>query len=312
VTAEVRLQPLVRGKVAALGETGRAWQESLPRVLGELAERWSLRVGRGLPGGSASYVCEAVTAAGDPAVLKVVVPDPALADEARVLEAARGRGHVRLHAHDPERRALLLERLGGSLDRSTLPPEARLDVAVDVLARAWTVPVEAGPPATDRAAHLADGVRAAAADHPGACPPAVLRAALACADRRSGAGDPARHLLCHGDPHPANLLAVRAPRPGAEPGWVLVDPDGVRCEPAYDAGVLLRDWSSHLQGPDARRTHEEWVRRVADRADLDPAAVRDWAYLGRVSTGLYLHTLGADRLARTFLDSAAALAPGPG
>jgi len=307
VTAEVRLQPLARGKVAALGEAGRAWQAALPRVLDELAQRWDLTLGRGLPGGSASYVCAAETSTGQARVLKVGVPGPALVDEARTLRAARGCGYVLLHDDDPDRRALLLERLGESLDRSGLAPEARLDVAVDVLARAWTVPVGSAPPATDRAAALADGVRAAAAAHPGACTEGVLHTALACADRRSAARDPAREVLAHGDPHPSNLLRVTAPRPGAESGWALVDPDGLRCEAAYDAGVLLRDWSSHLRGSDARPRLEAWCRRVADRAALDPVAVWDWAYLERVSTGLYLLSLGADRLAATFLDSAAAL-----
>lgn len=40
-------------------------------------------------------------------------------------------------------------------------------------------------------------------------------------------------VVVHGDPHPANTL--RAPD-GRGRGWVLVDPDGFRADPAYDAG----------------------------------------------------------------------------
>lgn len=51
---------------------------------------------------------------------------------------------------------------------------------------------------------------------------------------------PTRH------PHPANALQVKTPRVGAEAGFVFVDPDGFPCEPAYDLGVVLREWNAEL------------------------------------------------------------------
>ncbi len=62
--AGIRLQPLVRAKVASLGEVGAAWVAGLPAVLDDLAEQWSLTWERSLPGGSASYVLGATSAAG--------------------------------------------------------------------------------------------------------------------------------------------------------------------------------------------------------------------------------------------------------
>lgn len=114
-----RLQPLTRGRVERLGEAGRAWVAELPRVLEELAERWGLELGRGLPGGSASYVVTATTPDGERRVLKVPTPDQAHRTEvARLLGAAEGCGYVRLHAHDPVTGALLLDRLGDQLERA--------------------------------------------------------------------------------------------------------------------------------------------------------------------------------------------------
>lgn len=132
--------------------------------------------------------------------------------------------------------------------------------------------------------------------------PAVLRAALAHAERLAGWTGPT--VVVHGDPHPAN--ALRAPD-GRGSGWVLVDPDGFRADPAYDAGVVLRDWSSHLRGPDARRTLRAWTALVAERTDLDADRVWAWAFLERVSTGLFVTSIGAERLGRPFLASAEAL-----
>ena len=303
----VRLQPLTRAKVAALGDAGAQWQADLTRVLGDLAERWELTLGRALPGGSASYVCTARTAAGEERVLKVVVPDPDLVDEGRVLGAADGRGYAVLHDHAREHRALLLERLGPSLELARRPVEEVLDVLVDILHEAWRVPPEVGVPVPDRAHDLLAAMERRQLELGGPAAPAVVREARACADRlRAGAGG-ADDVCVHGDPHPGNVLRVLVDRPGAPAGHVLVDPDGLRCDPAYDVGIALRDLTGALQGADARELLTTWTRRAAARAGLKPDRVRDWAYLERVSTGVYLASLGADRLAGRFLDSAAAL-----
>lgn len=329
---EPRLQPLTRGRVERLGEAGRAWVADLPRVLDELAGRWGLELGRGLPGGSASYVVGVTTTDGEQRVLKVPTPDLASQTEvARVLTAADGRGHVRLHAHDPATGALLLERLGEQLERTPLAPEEKILLLADTLLLAWAVgaPERAGRAGdapspgreeaaraglsedtcplgltepVDKAVGLAEQVRDLdqRLGHP--TDPAVLRAALDHAEALAGWSGPT--VVVHGDPHPAN--ALRAPdRRGS--GWVLVDPDGFRCDPAYDAGVVLRDWSTHLRGTDARRTLRAWTVLVADRTGLDVERIWAWAFLERVSTGLFVSSLGADRLGRPFLESARGL-----
>ncbi|GAB2620817.1 aminoglycoside phosphotransferase family protein [Nocardioides ginkgobilobae] len=327
-----RLQPLTRGRVERLGEAGRAWVADLPRVLDELAGRWGLELGRGLPGGSASYVVGATTADGERRVLKVPTPDQARESQvADVLVRAEGRGYVRLHAHDPGTGALLLERLGDQLERTPLPPEEKVLLLADTLRLAWAVgeteragrapdvpvpdPEEAEragrpgrtcplglPEPVDKAASLSQQVRQLdqRLGHP--TDPLVLRAALDHAERLAGWTGPT--VVVHGDPHPANLL--RAPD-GRGSGWVLVDPDGFRCDPAYDGGVVLRDWSTHLRGADARRTLRAWCGLAADRTGLDADRVWAWAYLERVSTGLFVTSLGAERLGRPFLESARGL-----
>ena len=310
--SDVRLQPLTRAHLHSLGAAGAAWAAALPALLEEVCRRWALVPGRPLPGGSASYVLEVSTAAGEPRVLKLVAPDPTLADESRTLRAADGRGYALLHAHDPGRRALLLERLGPSLEQSRRPPEQCLAVLADTLLEAWRLPVASAPevpPGEDKASQL-HRYLAETDDrlgHP--CPPAVLHAALALAERRAAAYRPEECVVVHGDPHPANLLRVLEPRAGAPAGHVLVDPDGFRCERAYDVGVTLREWNGRLaRAADPRALLEGWCALAAHRTGTDEQAVWEWAYVERVSTGLYVTALGADRLGRAFLDAAALLA----
>jgi streptomycin 6-kinase len=326
--------------VARLGASGAAWQAALPGVLADLASQWSLQLGRALPGGSASYVVRATTADGGDAVLKVVMPDwmtapgeDALAAQVRTLRLADGRGYVRLLADDPGRRAMLLEALGPSLDRSGGTPQQQLTALAATLRVAWSVERDDGAGRSrlavpvagedDTATRLAGMVERLWAAHELPCSVPVRDEALRCAARRAAAFDLERCVVVHGDPHPGN--ALRAPssatsstsstsstsatsatghRPGAASGWLLVDPDGFLAEPAYDLGVALRDWSSSLTGPGARATALGYCHLLAAETGVDAAAIWDWGFLERVSTGLYVLDLGSPRLARTYLDSA--------
>lgn len=301
-----RLQPLTRAKLAGQGEAGAAWHRDLPAVLAALEERWEVRMGRPLPGGSASYVCRATTPDGADRVVKVGVPGHDLVAEARVLEAARGRGYALLHGHDTEHDAVLLEALGPALAQAPGPPERTIALLADTLREAWHLPLDAVPPGEDKAVSL----RALVVDlderlgRP--TDRRVLRTALDHADALAG-HDPATTVVLHGDAHPGNTLPVTAPREGAPAGHVFVDPDGFRGDPAYDAGVVLRDWCSHLTGPGARSRLAGWCALVAERTGVDPARVWAWAFLERVSTGLYVTSFGAERVGRPFLATAAHL-----
>lgn len=303
---EVRLQPLARSKAASLGDAGADWLAGLPRVLGELADRWDLTWGRPLPGGSASYVLGATTATGEERVVKVLMPDPELADEAPVLAAAEGRGYAVLHDHDADRASLLLERLGPSLDRSGLPAERVLDVLVDTLQEAWRLPLDRVPePAPGGKAASLRRMVVALDDRLGLCDLEVRRQALEYADRRAEAGDPDA-VVVHGDPHPPNLLRVARPREGAASGYVFVDPDGFRCDPAYDLGVALREWTRRIE-KGGRAVLEGYADRVAERSGLDRQRIWEWAFLERVSTGLYVSSFGGTALGARFLGTAGLL-----
>jgi hypothetical protein len=113
VEQPLRLQPLTRHRLAAMGEQGRAWVAALPELLAQLEQQWSISLGRAIPGGSGSYVAMATNANGSPAVVKVAVAEDGWADQVATLDRAQGRGYVRLLRADPSRRAMLLSRSAG-------------------------------------------------------------------------------------------------------------------------------------------------------------------------------------------------------
>ena len=288
MTSAPRLQPLVRRRLAGMGPEGRAWLALLPELVAGLEREWGIVIGRGLSGGSASYVARARCADGSAAVIKIAVPDDGWTEQVATLERADGAGYVRLLRSDPIRRAVLLEDLGPSLAAGGRSAQDQLRCLADTLGLAWQDAAGAVPqPGEDKASRLGTYITEAWPRLGRPCSERVIDQALAYAGRRAAeAGVEA--VVVHGDPHPGNLLAVRSPRPGADSGYVFVDPDGFVADRAYDLGVAMRDWSERLLGPDARRVAEDLCATLAERIGVDATRIWEWGFLERVSSGLYL------------------------
>lgn len=299
------LPPAVGNRARSLGRPGQEWLADLPGRLAALSRAWSLTLGDPLSGGTASLVLRAQDRDGRPVVLKIGQPDTKLDDQADTLARAAGRGYARLLAHDPERNALLIEGLGPSLESLRLPPEQTLETLCDVLGEAWRVPRGANRttrPVPDKATALADFISEAWPALGRPCPRPVIDRALDYADRRSAAFDLDRAVVVHGDPHPANALR------SAGSGFVFVDPDGFLDDPAYDLGVVLRDWQPELAATtEPTALLRGYCRVLADRTGVDATSIWEWGFLERVSTGLYALRYGAPELGRIFLASAGRL-----
>lgn len=283
--------------------------DGLAGLLAELVERWALSLGEVYSEGLGVPVV-AVVADGEPAVLKIERPGPAFTAQVATLDAAQGRGYAAVLASDPARGAVLLERLGPSLASSRLAPAAQVDHLTAALRLAWELPLALAPAVADgedKAAQLAGIVRRFRQgddDRWGA----ALDRAHELARHLSATRDPARDVLCHGDPHPGNALQAKG-----IPRYKLVDPDGFRCEPEYDVGVTVRDFSRELLASrdhaSARARHDALCQRAADATGADVERVRQWAFVERVTTGLYLRWFHDDETAETFLDSAMVVLP---
>jgi streptomycin 6-kinase len=305
----VLVTPIVQRRAEALGAAGEAWLAGLPDLIADLERRWSVRVDRQpLSGGTAAYVARARTREGLEVVLKLGVPDPAFADEVGTIDRARGRGYVRLVAHDAERCAMLLEALGPSMTTLDMAPEAQLETLCRLLRQAWEVPrAIAGrhASAVNKASGLHEFVQRHSSDLDRPCSERVLAQALLFAGRRAAAFDPDRCVVVHGDAAAVNALQILAPREGAETGFVFVDPDGFIGDPEYDLGVALRDWCPQLLGSDdslslARR----YCRLLADGSGMDEQAIWEWGFLERVTTGLFVRSLVGNDQDQPHLDTA--------
>ena len=302
----VHVSPAVRAHAAAV-PGGAAWLAGLPRLLSALEQRWEVRITEWVPGGTTSVVARATTRDGRPVVIKAAVPGGWFDDQARTLAVADGNGYVRLLAYDSGRHAALLEALGPTLHDSGLSPAAQLSILGRLVRRGWRTP-PVPEQARDKAAELAQLVLRLwdQLGHP--CSEQVVEQALTCARRRSAAFDPQDAVVLHGDAAVANAARVLAPRNGTEDGFVLLDPDEFVGDRTYDLGVAVRDWCTQLLAAAApAHLFGDWCRTLADVTSTDPAAVSDWGYLERVSTGLYALSLTAQDDALEHLRSAQVL-----
>jgi len=274
---------IVRRKALQAGAD--AWLAGLPALVADLEDEWSIRVGRVYEGGSEALVADATLADGTDAVLKLLVPHDADAarHEITTLRLAGGDGCARLLRHDVARGAMLLERLGRSLHQLGLPVERRHDILCATATKMWRPAPESGlPSGAEKGRWLIGFVGRLWEDLGRPCSERAVDEAIACAERRVAAHDDERAVLVHGDVHQWN--ALEAP----DGGFKLVDPDGLLAEPEYDLGVLMREDPLELLAGDP---HER-ARWLAHRTGLDAAAIWEWGFIERVSTGLLCVQLG--------------------
>jgi streptomycin 6-kinase len=285
----IEVPHVVRNKARIAG--AEQWIDELPDLIASLEHEWSITVGEMLTGGTEAYVAAVTRNDGTDAVLKLCVPNrgDAAGDEIEFLRLADGRGCAQLYAADVERGALLVERLGRSLHDLALPLDRIHEVICETVSRLWiSAPGAPFRTGADKGRWLIEYVltKWEALDHP--CSERAVAYAIECAERRVAAHDDERAVLCHGDAHQWNTLEA------ADGTFKLIDPDGLRADPAYDLAIPMRE------DPDVGDLRDR-AARLARLTGVDATAIWEWGAIERVSTGLLcveidLEPVGSDML----------------
>jgi streptomycin 6-kinase len=272
---------------------GQAWLASLPASVQSQCERWDLRLDGELAHGSNAIVLP-VRRHGEPLALRMAPPGPDVTEQIHALRWWDGRGVVRLLEADPDRGAMLLERLASSL--SDVP----LAEAVGILGglmRRLAVPAD---PMSLSTAEIAIGRGAELErDWERLGRPfdvAWLREAerlVATLATSNGS------LAVNGDFHADQVLR------GAREPWLVVDPVMYRGDIELDLARIL--WTS----VDAVETDDELVEHfgtLVATAELDRDRARDWVvfrtidyWLWGLSVGLTEDPLRCHHVLRLFL-----------
>jgi streptomycin 6-kinase len=227
--------------------------------------KWKLELDEPYEAHFSELVAPAYLADGTEVVVKVQLPDDFEGEhEAEALRFWAGHGAVRLLAHDPEHRALLLERCRPGTPLGTRYDDEALGAAAALMQRLWRP-----PPGDVHWRRLETEAERWLVELPQRFEqngrpfePRLLEAALDA--MRTLAPTQGDAVLCHQDLHGGNIL-----RAEQEP-WLAIDPKPIAAERAYDTVAIVRD---------ASPTRDELRRRLdtlSGLLGLDRERMRLW------------------------------------
>jgi len=292
------LPELVRVKADAQGLEGERWLRELPQLIDQIQAEWHLSMQAILQGGTSAVVADVTTDSGEHAILKIAIPDglrgnASFAHELQALLLGDGRGYAVVLRHDLGRRAMLLEKLGPPMASFELGADAEMAAIAATLQEGWRRAEEPWPLPTGewKATWLGGDIAQSLDELPASCDRRTAFTAMAFARARAEAFDASTAVLVHGDAHPHNVL-LDPSRP-SPPGFKLVDPEGLVSEPAHDLAIPLRAFDPEgRSGQSLRDRGLELCSVLSDSTGVDPRPIWEWAFVERVTSGLFLHRLG--------------------
>ncbi|GAA3626359.1 aminoglycoside phosphotransferase family protein [Microlunatus ginsengisoli] len=244
---------------------GTDWLDRLPALVEEQCRRWSLEPDGSLRHGSNALVVP-VRRGREPLVLRLTPAGPEVSQTVAALRFWAGRGTVLLLDADPDRGALLLERLDAERSLAALPV-ARAMPVIGRLVRRLAAPVtdpavrSTGEVAVEEAAGWPRRWSALGEPVPARLLDSALRAAEAVVEPHTP------DAAVDADLHFEQVLG------GIRESWLVVDPVLLRGDGCYDLGRVL--WS-RLDELGSDEDVRGWLRLLADAAGADRERARQW------------------------------------
>lgn len=265
--------------VAREGEAGRAWIDSLPGIVVSHLDRWALVPDGPVLHGYVGIALPVLRDDGGRAMLKVSWPEPGGCWEAQALAAWGGRGAVLLLERDDPAGVMLLERLDPARSARELD-RVEAGAVAGLLCRRLEAPAPPGMPRLeDVAARWAEDLPATWERLGRPFDRLVLETAVATC-RELGPGQPDR--LLHG-----NLRLDHILRGEREP-WLVIDPNGLAGEAAYEIAPLLGSLCPGLAAePKPRRAVHSRLAAFVEAAGADSERARRWAHAHLVNEALW-------------------------
>ena len=255
------------------GEDWAAWVDRLPALATGLLDEWELTVDGALMHGFCSLVVPVLTPEGQPAVLKLHEDiDDESEFEHLALQRWHGDGTVLLLRADPNRWALLLERLH-QRDLATVGDTEACEIVAGLYGR---IHVPALPQLRTITSYVERWTADLAALPNDAPIPRRLREQCISLARDLIADPASVGVIIHGDLHHHNVLA------GDREPWLVIDPKPMSGDPHYELAPMLWNQFDELRGGNVREGLRRRFHTIVDVAGLDEDRARDWVVVRTV------------------------------
>ncbi len=272
-------EKFTKATITRAGDAGRQWIERLPNMVKALCQQWSLVIDGAPMHGGLSLVVP-VRRDDELYVLKIGWIDETTAQEALALSAWNGQGAVRLFAAQPERGAMLLERLDSRRSLNDVELEEAVAVAGHLLRR-LAIPAPAGVPLLEEVAERLSATLPQRWERYGR--PMSRRLLDRACDLAIQLGPSAGDLLVNYDIHYADVLA------GERDPWFVVDPKVVAGDLEYGVAQLLWRRLEEMQAQGGLARHFD---ALITAARLDAELARSWTVVRCVDYWLWGLSVG--------------------
>jgi streptomycin 6-kinase len=246
------------------------WLANLPALIGELAQRWSLRIGEPfIEGATCSWVSRVSRADDTSAVFKVGMPHMEGEQEIEGLRFWNGDPTVQLFEADDASGAMLLEECRPGTPLRSQPEHTQDEVVTALVKKLRHAATKNRSQEVKRFRHLSEMLahwgRETRAQSAQWRDPVLVRDGLQVFQEL---GQPrSSDVLLATDLHAGNILSTE------RRSWLVIDPKPFVGDPAFDVVQHLINCEARLHG-DALGL----VQRVSELAEVDASRVRMWTF----------------------------------
>lgn len=293
----------------SLGIKGEHWLWNLGEVIQLLEHKWKIRTCKSLNGGTEAFVAEVSTEDGGKAILKLTMPpvegNTVFEQEIVALKITNGDGYVRLLNYDMDHRAVLLEKLGSPLKDVGYSMETQIEIICNTLKKSWrkSIPKDHKLQSSkDIINWFSNFIPEIWTELNSPCSRQLIDKALVFLESRLSKSSKETSVLVHGDAHSGNILQDDK-KP--QPSFKLIDPDGLVNEPAYDLGVLMREWLDDLSNNPLENGRKRCLL-LSEITGVNTQAIWEWGFIQSISTGLFLLKIGQEEMGLQMLKVAEA------
>jgi len=284
-----KLPNLVTKKLNILPNAAQLLQ-NLNQTIHILENRKKLKLLKCLEGGTSAFLATAITKEKVEIIVKIPLNEVEYGlefeKELKALEKVNGNGYVKLLAYDKDLKVAFLEQLGKPLGDFGYPIYRQIEIICQALKKSW-IPLKESdqfPSITGIADWFHNYIKETWQIENQPFSIELLELTNKFIQQRKADFNPKKACLVHGDAHNFNILQDQSL---SEESFKLIDPDGIWAEPAYDLGVIMREWADDLAINPAERLVERltFLHKITG---LEKRPIWQWGLIQCVATGLVL------------------------